>query len=138
MNMRILRNVLLALTLAFTTQVLAANGAVKTDLLDIQSNAVVGWAILNTTANGQLQATVQLSHGQPVTTYHMCVHVLLPSGEEACVMVGDLVTNGQGIGTAHGTRSIPDGISEVQAGVHLGIVMHEHLFETALVDLALK
>jgi hypothetical protein len=138
MKLKVIQNILHAAILACAVHVSAGNGAVKTDLMDIQSNELAGWAILNTTANNLIKATVHLNGGQPDTTYHVCVHIVLPSGEHACAMVAELVTNRGGTGTTHGTRSIPEGISPLLAGVHLGVVMHEPLYETALVELPLK
>jgi hypothetical protein len=70
------------------------NGAVK-----INFDPDVGWAVINTTASGKLNATVHLDNGRPNVDFSISVRVRYEDNSvEAFTNIATLSTNGQGKG----------------------------------------
>ena len=89
---------LLIAALTFVASVSAGGkGAVK-----VEFDPNVGWVILNTTANGKLDATAHLDNGVPNEDFVVTVRVRYEDGTaDQFTDIATLSTNGKGKGNVH-------------------------------------
>ncbi|MBN1256080.1 MAG: hypothetical protein JXA52_00080 [Planctomycetes bacterium] len=103
--------IIAVLVLAVATTAIADKmGAIKADIYVTESpETIVGWAILNTNADGMLVVTVHVDDAEPDEVLPVYVKI----EGVGLLMVGEITINKQGKGTCNGKVELPEGLESL-------------------------